>query len=84
MFQGEGQNRTEELESSLPSTSSEARVALSASTGQQKKRLTVHEKLDDDFHEHKLKYLEEHEDTSRTGDKDEGERCSRLKCHIST
>ncbi|KAI2650242.1 Urea transporter 2 [Labeo rohita] len=58
----EGQNRTEELESSLPSTSSEARVAMSASTGNQKKRLTVYEKLANDFHEHKLKYLkEEHE-----------------------
>jgi len=40
-------------------TSSET---MSGSTGIQKKRFTVHEKLANDFHEHKLKYLkEEHE-----------------------
>lgn len=61
-FQGEGQNRTEELEGSLPSTSSGARVAVSANTGHQKKRLAVRERLANKFHEHKLKYLkEEHE-----------------------
>ncbi|XP_016114391.1 uncharacterized protein [Sinocyclocheilus grahami] len=59
---GEGQNRTEEMEGSLPSTSSGARVAMSASTGHRKKRLPVHERLANEFHEHKLKYLkEEHE-----------------------
>lgn len=35
----EGQNRTEELESSLPSTSSEARVAMSASMVTRRKDL---------------------------------------------
>jgi len=48
MFQG-GQNRTEELESSLPSTSTEVRVAMSVNTGNQKKRLAVHEKLANDL-----------------------------------
>lgn len=50
-----------ELEGSIPNTSSGARVAMSASTGHQKKRLTVHERLANEFHEHKLKYLKEHE-----------------------
>ncbi|KAK9974061.1 hypothetical protein ABG768_022170, partial [Culter alburnus] len=35
---------------------------MSGSTGHPKKRLTVHERLAIDFHEHKFKYLkEEHE-----------------------
>lgn len=62
-FQGESQRDiTEALQGNLPSTSSETRVAVSASTGHQNKRVTIHEKLAIEFHEHKLKYLkEEHE-----------------------
>ncbi|XP_031170293.1 myb/SANT-like DNA-binding domain-containing protein 3 [Sander lucioperca] len=44
---------TEALQGNLPSTSSETRVAVSASTGHQNKRVTIHEKLAIEFHEHK-------------------------------
>lgn len=65
-FQGEDHvDRIEaDLQSSLPSTSSKTSVAVPASrpTGQYNKRLSIHERLAIEFHEHKLKYLrEEHE-----------------------
>lgn len=34
---------------------------MCASTAYRKRRVTIHEKLAIEFHEHKLKYLKEHE-----------------------
>lgn len=77
-------DKSEELKGSVPSTSSEARVAVSVSTSYQNKRVPIHKRLANDFHEHKYKYLkEEHKNENtpnKTGNKD-GERNASQMLH---